>query len=202
MGVPDLDAWRAWEPAEAYAVLAGVGLADTPWFVAGGWAVDLHLGRRTREHEDLEVAIPRPRFDAWRAGLASFDLYDAGSGRVMPLGPSDQPNPDNHQIWLYDGRFWRMDTFLEPGDDTTWVSHRDERVRVPMARVVGHTADGIPYQRPEYVLLGKAKHQRSKDEADLASLLPSLDIAARRWLAESLELVHPGHPWISRLLPA
>jgi hypothetical protein len=92
-----------------------------------------------------------------------------------------------------------MDTFLEPGDDTTWVSHRDARVRVPMAEVVARTEDGIPYQRPQFVLLGKAKHSRPKDEADLASLLPTLDMESRRWLAESLDLVHPGHPWISRL---
>lgn len=30
-----------------------------PWYVAGGWAVDLFLGRRTRPHEDIEVAVLR-----------------------------------------------------------------------------------------------------------------------------------------------
>ena len=45
----------------------------TPWYVAGGWAVDLHLGRPTREHEDLEIGVPRERFaevEADRALLA------------------------------------------------------------------------------------------------------------------------------------
>ena len=56
---PDLDAWRAWHPDEAAHLLAGT---EVPWAVAGGWAIDLHLGRQTREHGDLEVAIPRADF--------------------------------------------------------------------------------------------------------------------------------------------
>ncbi len=30
-----------------------------PWFVAGGWAIDFFLGRVTRAHEDVDVAIFR-----------------------------------------------------------------------------------------------------------------------------------------------
>ena len=61
--------------------------------------------------------------------------------------------------------------------------------------------DGIPYGRPEIVLLFKARHSdRPKDEADFAAVLPRLGPARRRWLADALELVHPGHPWLERLV--
>lgn len=30
-----------------------------PWFVAGGWAIDLFLDRVTREHSDIEIAVLR-----------------------------------------------------------------------------------------------------------------------------------------------
>lgn len=30
-----------------------------PWFVSGGWALDLFVGHVTREHEDLEIGIAR-----------------------------------------------------------------------------------------------------------------------------------------------
>ncbi|MHA2370372.1 MAG: nucleotidyltransferase domain-containing protein, partial [Candidatus Hodarchaeales archaeon] len=30
-----------------------------PWFVAGGWAIDLHLNYVTRPHEDVEIIILR-----------------------------------------------------------------------------------------------------------------------------------------------
>ena len=66
--------------------------------------------------------------------------------------------------------------------------------------MIERTEDGIPYARPEIVLLFKAKHpDRPKDEADLAAVLPSLGPSRRRWLAESLALVHPGHPWLERV---
>jgi hypothetical protein len=40
--------------------------------------------------------------------------------------------------------------------------------------VIAHTNDGIPYARPEIVLLFKAKAARAKDD-DFAAVLPRLD---------------------------
>lgn len=66
--------------------------------------------------------------------------------------------------------------------------------------MIERTEDGIPYARPEIVLLFKAKHaHRSKDKADFAAVLPLLELARRRWLAQMLALVHPGHPWLAKL---
>ena len=67
-----------------------------------------------------------------------------------------------------------------------------------LADVIEYTSDGIPYLALEIVLLFKAKHSaRDKDAADLARTLPELAPERRRWLADALRLVHPGHEWIS-----
>jgi GNAT superfamily N-acetyltransferase len=190
---PDQDRWEAWRPEEAATRLAG---CPVPWAVAGGWAIDLHLGRQTREHEDLEIAIPRSDFPRYRPYLRGLDLYEVGAGRIQPLAEGGAPT--YHQVWASDGA-WRLDTFLEPGDAGTWISHRDERVRLPMARAVWLTAAGIPYLAPETVLFAKAKHARPKDEADLGHALPTLDPTARRWLLDALELAHPDHRWRDRI---
>ncbi|MBP2242833.1 hypothetical protein J2Z40_003414 [Cytobacillus eiseniae] len=29
------------------------------WFIAGGWAIDLHIGKESRIHKDIEIAIFR-----------------------------------------------------------------------------------------------------------------------------------------------
>jgi hypothetical protein len=66
-------------------------------------------------------------------------------------------------------------------------------------RLIERTRDGIPYGRPEVVLLYKAKHTRPKDDADFAAVLPRLERERRRWLREALELVHPAHRWLPDL---
>jgi hypothetical protein len=51
--------WDPWRPGEAAQRLARVSV---PWYVAGGWALDLFRGEQTREHGDLEIAVPAPDF--------------------------------------------------------------------------------------------------------------------------------------------
>lgn len=116
--------WDAWHPLEVAQRLRGV---DVPWCVAAGCALDLFRGKQTREHEDLEIAVP----------------YD----QIILTSPT-----------------------------------------------------GVPYLVPEIVLPFKAKHERPKDQADFAGVLPLLDPTRRTWLTAALGRVHPGHPWIGQLL--
>jgi Aminoglycoside-2''-adenylyltransferase len=73
---------------------------DVPWCVVAGWALDLFRGHETREHEDLEIAVPVGRFDVIRAALADFEFEVVGSGRRWPL---DSPAFDvMTQTWARD----------------------------------------------------------------------------------------------------
>ena len=195
---PPLEAWDAWHPAEAARRLAGVSV---PWCVVGGWSIDLFLGRDTRSHSDLEIAIAREDFARVRAHLAGFALHVVGDGEVRALGAGELPPADRHQNWVLDPRAnaWRMDVMLEPGDADTWVFRRDERIRAPRAQMVSLTHEGIPYLAPRGALLFKAKTMCAKDEADFAAVAPRLGRPARAWLREALSLAHPDHPWIAAL---
>jgi hypothetical protein len=106
-----------------------------------------------------------------------------------------------HQTWGWDAAegCWRVDVFREPWAGDTWVCRRDAAVRLPLVNAIERTPDGIPFLRPEIVLLFKAKHVREKDVADFDRALPRLELQRRRWLAEALRVVHPGHAWIERL---
>src|SRR4029077_2495242 len=82
---PPLEAWEPWTPATAARALAGV---EVPWCVVGGWAIDLFLGRETRHHEDLEIAVPRLFFAPLRQQLdRHFALHVVGDGEVRRLSP-------------------------------------------------------------------------------------------------------------------
>jgi GNAT superfamily N-acetyltransferase len=204
---PGPDDWASWHPEEVYRRLAG---CTVDWHVAGRWAADLWLGREIREREDvvgarrrgpsrIAIAIDRTDFPAWRSPFAGFSLYDAGHGRARRLGPGDEPDPRHHQVRLCDPAvaMWRMDIFLEERPDGWWTCHWLPLVRHPMPLVVARTASGIPYLRPEFVLLAKAKHRRPKDEADLTELLPTLDSDARDRLRAGLIAADEAHPWLA-----
>jgi hypothetical protein len=196
---PDLDRWDAWRPEEAARRLAGV---EAPWCVAAGWAIDPFLGGQRREHEDLEIAVPRDRFDRIVAALPGFEWFVAGNGIVTPMADAAHLLESHHQTWVREPEtgVWRLDVFREWSDGDTWICRRDERIRLPYTELIEWTDDGIPYARPEIVLLFKAKHaDRPKDESDLAAVLPRLEPDRRRLLAELLEQVHPGHRWLAVL---
>jgi hypothetical protein len=197
--------WDAWRPEEVAQRLAGV---RAPWCVAAGWAIDLFLGGQRREHSDLEIAVPRARFPEVAEALAGFELFipdsdltPSPSGLVWPLAGAPAALDQYHQTWVRDTATgaWRLDIFREPGEGDTWVCRRDERIRLPYRDVIERTEDGIPYARPEIVVLYKAKHAGPKDESDLAAVLPLLEPSRRRWLADAIALVHPGHRWLGQL---
>jgi fructose-1,6-bisphosphatase/inositol monophosphatase family enzyme len=195
---PSVDAWRAWTPHEAAARLAGV---DARWCVVGGWSIDLSLGAHTREHGDLEIAVVGADFPAIRAALDGFDLLPVGIPSVRALEPGEDPPPESFQCWVLDreANEWRMDVMREPGDETTWVFRRDERITAPRSFIVRSTRDGIPHLAPHGALLYKAKAARAKDQLDFDACLPRLGDDERAWLIDALGRVHPGHPWLTRL---
>jgi hypothetical protein len=200
---PPLEAWsHAWTPRDVAAALDGVGV---PWCVVGGWSIDLFLGEQTREHEDLEIAVLHRDHLAVRQHLAPLAFCSVGDGEVRTLDPG-QPLADGlHQSWGYDvdAQQWRVDVMAEPGDDETWAYRRDPRLTAPRARMIGTSAEGIPYLRPEGSLLFKAlpstKVIRPKDDADFAVCAPRLDGAARAWFAEHLAAFQPDHPWLREI---
>ncbi len=191
----------AWTPDQAADALKGLA---APWAVAGGWALDLWLGEQTREHEDIEVTVPTAFFPDAQARIEALGLklFAIDDGQVIALEAGEAPGRHTHQTWVMDPavRGWRMDIFREPGDAQTWVYRRTRELSAPRAWASGRTASGIPYVAPQIVLLFKAKAARDKDEADFAMAAPRLSAEARAWLAAGLEVIHPGHPWIGRLL--
>lgn len=177
------DVWEAMTPAQVAVVL---GTFDGPWWIAGGNAIDLFLGAPTRDHEDIDVAVLR---DHWPAVADALDGWDFREG--------------DNEVWARrtPGGPWLIEFVLEDRAGSEWVYRRHSEVTLPITELGLMTDQGIPYERPEVVLLYKAKeHALEKHEADLAAVLPKLGIGPRCWLAGALDLAHPGHPWIARVL--
>jgi hypothetical protein len=189
-----------WTPDQVTEALDGLA---APWAVAGGWALDLWLGKQTREHEDIEITVPALFFPEVQARLEArgLKLFSNVNGEVVALQPGEARGPEGFQTWVTDpaAQAWILDIFREPGDAETWIYRRTGELSAPRTWASGRTAAGIPYVAPQVVLLFKAKPMRDKDLADFARIAPMLPPDDRAWLAASLSLIQPGHPWIERL---
>jgi len=184
-----------------------------PWYVAGGWAIDLFVGRVTRAHEDVEMAVGRPDQAALRAYLAGWTWVKA----APRLGAA--PGEDWEQAPWADGEWLAPPLYqvfaLPPGGgaedvlgfllnevaDGAWAYRRNRQIRRPAGEEGLRAHRGIPIMAPEIVLAYKAKYLRPKDQHDFDVSAPLLDTERRAWLGRTLALCHPGHPWVARLHP-
>jgi hypothetical protein len=186
-----------WEPIGVDELGALLAPAGAPWWIAGGQAIDLWLGRTTRPHLDLDVQVLRRDRHRFKAALAGWELAGAHEGRLTTWADGDVAETTN-ALWCRPegASAWAFELLLAPADGDRWVFRRDARITRPLDEIGFTTTTGLPVVVPEIQLLFKAKQARPHDEADLANTLPTLDDDQRAWLRDALALVHPGHPWI------
>ena len=61
-----------------------------PWYVAGGWALDLYRGVESREHEDLEIGVPEKKLITIPLGIEGPEgPPDRKRGRAILKLPPD-----------------------------------------------------------------------------------------------------------------
>jgi hypothetical protein len=192
----------AWERIGPDEIARALVALRAPWWIAGGWALDLFLGRQTREHEDIDVALLRRDQLALRAHLRDWDLRVATpEGELEPWDghPLELPL---HGIWARrapaDDAAWTCEFLLQEERDHCWAFRRNLAVTRPLDAIWQQRGE-VRFLRPGVVLLFKAKQPTPKDEQDFETVLPSLPASERQWLIAALDLAHPQHPWRRRL---
>jgi hypothetical protein len=177
------------------------------WSLCGGWAVDAWIGRETRHHDDVDIAV----FDQDQRAI-----FDQLQGWTLVAHDSRVPD-DTTEVWAgrrlelpahvhaeaRDG--FALEVLLNERSDGHWVLSREPSLSEPVDRCIEPSPWGIPALVPELLLYFKATaylgegYDRPHDELDFAALLPRLAEPRRVWLADALRLTHPSHPWLDRL---
>jgi hypothetical protein len=193
-----LGAWRETRPNQAARWFSRI---TVPWWVAGGWALDLFLGRATRAHSDLDVGVLRRDIHQLLHALSSWEVFEAKAGVLTPLHAGETPRSDVHSLWCRPARtdLWTLELMLDESDGDMWVFRRQPMVRRSLTTLIRSNPDGLSYLTPEIQLLYKAQHPRKRDHADFRRTVPLLDPTAREWLADVLVRVDPAHAWIPAL---
>jgi hypothetical protein len=178
-----------------------------PWWICGGWAIDIWLGRKTRPHADLEMTILHAHhqhlfrlLDGWELRLAGLGNWERWDGSEL--------DPEIHQVWARPDRgcdgipedFVRDAEYLEFCFETTrgdqWLYRRDHRIGRRLLDI-GSERNGAPVLNPEIVLLYKAKDPRTRDVDDFYTMIDHLPAEDRVWLRNAIATAHPTCTWFS-----
>ena len=174
-----------------------------PWWIAGGWALDLFAGNQSRTHKDLDVGILRN--DALRVleSLAAWEVFEAKNGVLTRLGAGMQPRADVFSLWCRPARdsHWALELMLDEAENGHWIYRRHREIRRPLEIAIQRSPQGMPYLAPEIQLLYKSHRMRSGDQADFEHIGPKLDQCRRSWLRDCLRMIDPAHPWLPVLAP-
>lgn len=173
-------------------------LHDLPvsWAIAGGWAIDLALGRVTRTHGDVDIAVFRADQAALRTALPAWTFDVVISGVRVPWPAGVWLELPIHEVygWQAPGTA-ALEFLLNERDGTDWVYRRDPAVRRPLSQALHPGPGGVWVLAPEIVLLYKSKAPRAADEQDFGVARELLDAEARAWLHAALVRREPRHPW-------
>ena len=194
MGATDLGPWQPMPLQEATALFAA---AEFRWWVAGGNALDLHLQRTWRTHEDTDIGVARTDVTKLADLLDGWDIHIAAAGKLTRWshGPLSVDLSQNN-LWCRPTSTgaWCLDITIGDGDDRHWVYRRDPTITMSWSEAILQSVDRIPYLAPELQLLFKSKTIRPKDTLDATTVIPALEAPRRARLASFLP---PDHPWQS-----
>ncbi len=192
-----------WQPLDIQETVNLMNGFEPLWMIAGGYALELFVGKPYREHGDMDIQVLRGSQLALQEYLQGWDLYFA-KDRVLHHWPDglwlESPIKD---IWgrKKGHKYWQLQIMLFEQQNEFWIYRRDKRVRKNLASIVKQTAEAIRYLAPEVQLLYKSKPPlRSKDQLDFEVCLPLLTGEEKCWLGQMLAMVYNGeHQWIESL---
>lgn len=184
----DLQNWAPLTITEVSNLLASIPVS---WGIAGGWALDMHLGRRTREHADIDTVIFREDQQAiFQALRNEWQLYKAKDGKLA-LWQDGEFLETVNDIWVSrDGQApWAFQLMLMESEQDQWVYRREKTIRLPKAEIFSMDRNGIPYLKPAIQLLHKAgsSHIRDKDVRDFQAVMPTLSLEEKAWLRDGVQ---------------
>jgi hypothetical protein len=192
--------WEPYLPEEIYELFKALTI---PWWIAGGWAIDLFLGSKTRDHLDIDIQILRKDQIILQKFLEGWYLYKTNQPGLKPWKKNEFLQLGVNSIWCRKTPEapWNMQILFLESEGDEWFYRRKPSVQGFISEIGMKTKSGIPYLSPEIQLLFKAqKNPKQKDKQDFLNVLPFLDKKKLMWLKKSV-FVHFGKNsyWIEEI---
>lgn len=173
-----------------------------PWFIAGGWALDLFIGKVTRVHSDIEITVLRKDQNNLRQYLGNWEFTKVVNGVMQSWNQDEWLELPIHEIHAQkkSSKLPPLEILLnESSQDEYWKFRRNFEIVRPLSRIGLRSNIGVPFLAPEIILLYKAKNPRFQDEDDFNHVRELLNQERQVWLKQVIALCHPEHHWLTEL---
>lgn len=193
--------------------------------ICGGSTIDLFLGKKTRTHKDLDVAVYWEERDIIIQHMldSNWGIYEPCGGeyfhKINDITEQKQiksniwcikPGNSHYSIFEFEDNMFKIDfdgaeqtqlDYIEflfnNRKDDFFLYARNKDIKLEMNKAV-LTAKDIPYLAPELILLYKSTAADNPDyQLDFDNAVLKMDEEQLMWLEKSLISMFPhGHKWL------
>jgi hypothetical protein len=105
------------------------------WGIAGGWAIDLFLNRKSRPHPDIDLAVLRRDQMVLRSWVADGRVEKVTAGGITAWASDERLEEPIHEVHVTWADGFQIEFLLNECDQGTqeWMFRRDPRVRTALA---------------------------------------------------------------------
>lgn len=171
-----------------------------PWFISGGWAVDIALGRITREHDDLDICIYREDvkealeyFENWK-----IKVTVPGENRLVDYEQFSDLSLPRYSLHLFrDKDFIEILLTEREGDEVLF--RKNKNITLHTDDFALNDREGRPFVNPLWQLLFKSLNPREKDNEDFNNYVIIMNDKQKLWLASGIRIMKPDSVWLEKL---
>lgn len=191
-----------WNPLSVTEICEILKNSEFPFWISGGYAIDLFLGKQTRQHDDLDISINRVHQLYFQKQLSKWELKASnppGSGKLVDWTSEEYLDSPVYNIWAREKMTtsWNFEIMLCDFENDEWVYRRNRNIRGPIHEFDWQTKEGIKVIAPEIQLLYKSRNPREKDFFDFQNCMKIFSVEKKLKLKMLLEADSGlNHPWL------
>lgn len=163
--------------------------ADFDWYLAGGIALDEFLGRRTRDHEDMDILVNFKYLECILDYFKNYRIFTARNGSLSLSLFNEINFTDSLWIAKDDEESFIIEILFFEEEAGHWVYKRDNAIWKRIEDIY-FVKNDMKIIQPEIQLLYKmnSSNVREKDLYDYHNVYPLLEERQRAWLNQHVKL--------------
>jgi hypothetical protein len=171
-----------------------------PWYIAGGWTIDLAADEVTRTHKDMDICIFREDMAYAVAYFNEWDIQVAipGEQRLEPFNTTSDLDLPRYCLHLFkENEFLEILATERIENEVIFRKNRTIKMHIEDFTKGNHSR---PFVNPAWQLLFKSLSTRIEDEHDFKIYMDRVDDDhSKKWLMQSIITADGNKNWISKL---